>query len=88
MRTAVTRLTIVAGFIFAATSFAVALPLRIPRAPFLTTGPPNLVQPVPYLPAFFILGIALMFIAAVLYELLPDRTARQDSPEDRWRRSR
>lgn len=33
---------------------------------------------VPYAPMIFILGVVLVFLAAVVYELLPDRTSKDD----------
>lgn len=87
MRTTLTRLTIVAGVVIAASSFALALSPRLPVAPPTAVLPAVLARPIPYLPAFFILGIMLMFVAAVIYELLPDHTDRQDPPEYQLRRS-
>lgn len=86
-RTALARLIILTGFLVAATSFGLALPLRIPGVPVLGETAPGLVQPIPYLPVVFIVGIMLMFIAAAVYELLPDRTNRQDHSSTRRLRS-
>lgn len=37
---------------------------------------------VPFAPVLFILGVALVFLAALVYELLPDRRAAGSSDED------
>jgi hypothetical protein len=73
MRIVLTRLTALAGVMLAVTSFALALPVRLPGAATAFGGWPMVTRPIPYLPAVFILGIMLIFLAAVVYELLPDR---------------
>lgn len=79
MRSVAARLMIFGGFFVAATSFALALPLRLSGVSFLGETTLRVAQPVPYLPAVFILGIMLMFLAAVAYELWPDRTSPRPS---------
>ncbi|MDR7468518.1 MAG: hypothetical protein QN152_09940 [Armatimonadota bacterium] len=83
MRALLTRLTVLAGVAFAVTSFALGLRLPIPGVPQLAATPAGLPAEIPYLPAFFILGIMLMFLSAVVYELLPGN--RNASPPVRPR---
>ncbi len=68
MRIALTLLMVLAGFGLQAVSyFFLAAPLGVPSSPVYS-------EPrVPYAPALFILGVMLVFLAAVVYELLPDR---------------
>lgn len=75
MRTVLTRLTVLAGLAFAVTSFWLAVPLRLSGVTALVATPAPRGEP-PYLPAFFILGIMLVFLAAVVYELLPGEGRR------------
>lgn len=77
MRTVIARVFVAAGLAMAGLSFALALPVRLPGAAAI----PAVAAPIPYLPAVFIAGIMLVFLAAVVYELLPDR-----EPGDPWRR--
>ncbi len=70
MRTLITRTLVVVGLATATVSFALALPLRLPGA---AAGIPAVARPIPYLPAAFIAGLMLVFLAAVAYELLTDR---------------
>jgi hypothetical protein len=72
MRVLLARLTALAGVVLAVTSFALALPVRLPGTATAFGGGMALMPPVPYLPAVFILGIMLIFLAAVVYELVPD----------------
>jgi len=80
MRTTLARVTALAGLVFAATSFALALPLRIPGVAVFAVASAESGGVIPYLPAVFILGIMLMFLAAVVYELLPDRSQTPPRP--------
>jgi hypothetical protein len=73
MRVLLARLTALAGVVLAVTSFVLALPVRLPGPATAFGGWPMVTRPIPYLPAVFILGIMLIFLAAVVYELLPDR---------------
>ncbi|MDR5710231.1 MAG: hypothetical protein QN172_07050 [Armatimonadota bacterium] len=67
MRTAWAVLLVVAGFALQAVSyFFLAAPLGVP------TGPVYSNPRVPFAPAVFILGVMLVFLAAVVYELLPE----------------
>ena len=75
MRVVTARVMILAGLVFAATSFTLGLRLRIPGIPMLSSAPPQGAGEIPFLPAFFILGIMLMFLSAVVYELIPGRRA-------------
>jgi len=83
MRAFLTRLMVLAGVVFAATSFTLGLRLPIPGVPQLTAAPTGLPGEIPYLPVFFILGIMLMFLSAVVYELVP--SGRNASPPVRPR---
>ncbi len=68
MRTALTLLLVVAGFgLQMGSYFFLAAPLGLPSSPAYSD------PQVPYAPALFILGVMLVFLAAVVYELLPDR---------------
>lgn len=71
MRALYARLMVVAGAVFAASSFVLGLRLSVPWIPQLSVAPGGLPAEIPYLPVFFILGIILMFLSAVVYELLP-----------------
>lgn len=86
MRTTLTRLIIVAGVVIAASSFTLALSPRLPVLAPAAALPAALARPIPYLPAAFILGVMMMFAAALIYELLPDAADRQEPPEHRLRR--
>lgn len=60
---------VVAGFSLQIVSyFFLAAPLGLPTSPAYSD--PRL----PFAPALFILGVMLVFLAAVVYELLPERT--------------
>ncbi len=68
MRTRLVVLMIAAGFALQFVSyFLLAAPLGVPTSP--VHSDPRL----PFAPALFILGVMLVFLAAVVYELLPDR---------------
>ncbi|MFQ5933718.1 MAG: hypothetical protein ACE5KI_03650 [Dehalococcoidia bacterium] len=68
MRKTLTFLLVVGGFALQAVSyFFLAAPLGIPVNE--TFSNPR----VPFAAGIFVLGVMLVFIAAVVYELLPDR---------------
>ncbi len=68
MRTVWTVLLIVVGFLLQIVSyFFLAAPLGTPTSP--AHSEPRL----PFAPTLFILGVVLVFLAAVVYELLPER---------------
>ena len=72
MRAFLTILMIVLGFALQAVSyFFLAAPLGIPTSPAFS-------EPrVPFAPLIFIVGVMLVFLAAVVYELIPDKRAQQ-----------
>lgn len=68
MRTLWTILLVIAGFALQGVSyFFLAAPLGVPTSEAFSN------PRVPFAPALFVLGVMLVFIAAVVYELLPDR---------------
>lgn len=68
MRTTLAILMVVGGFALQAVSyFMLAAPLGTPTSPFYSN------PRVPFAPTLFIVGVMLVFIAAVVYELLPER---------------
>ncbi|MBI4497457.1 MAG: hypothetical protein HY689_06130 [Chloroflexi bacterium] len=68
MRATVTLLTLAAGLTLAAVSyFFLAAPLGLPAH----EGYSN--PRMPYAPVLFILGVVLVFLTAVVYELLPEQ---------------
>ncbi|GIX47175.1 MAG: hypothetical protein KatS3mg131_1386 [Candidatus Tectimicrobiota bacterium] len=68
MRTVLAILMVLCGFALQAVSyFFLAAPLGIPSGPEYSN--PRL----PLAPLLFILGVMLVFLAAVVYELLPER---------------
>jgi hypothetical protein len=67
-RTTVAVVMVVSGFVLQAVSYLVL------AAPFGATDGPDISNPrVEFAPLLFILGVVLVFAAAVVYELLPDR---------------
>lgn len=67
MRSTLTLLMVIGGFALQAVSyFFLAAPWGIPTSPVYSN--PH----VPFAPALFILGVMLVFLAAVVYELLPE----------------
>jgi len=71
MRTTLTILLVIAGFALSAVSyFLLAAPLGIPTSPAFSN--PRL----PFAPGLFFLGVVLVFLAAVVYELLPEGESR------------
>jgi hypothetical protein len=61
---------VVLGFALQGISYVVlAAPLGIPTSEFYSN------PRVPFAPLIFVIGVALVFLAAVVYELLPDQTA-------------
>ncbi len=68
MRITVSLLMVVLGFTLQAVSyFYLAAPIGQPTSPVYSD--PRL----PFAPLLFIVGIALVFLAAVVYELMPDK---------------
>jgi hypothetical protein len=68
MRTILALLMVIGGFVLQAVSFFLwAAPLGPPTSPVFSN--PRL----PFAPALFILGVMIVFLAAVVYELLPER---------------
>ena len=68
MRTAIAILMVLGGFALQAVSyFFLAAPLGMPTSPEYSN--PRL----PLSPLLFIIGVMLVFLAAVVYELLPER---------------
>jgi uncharacterized membrane protein len=71
MRTTVSLLMIVLGFTLQVVSyFFLAAPIGQPTSPAYSN--PRL----PFAPLLFIVGIALVFLAAVVYELMPDKKSQ------------
>lgn len=70
MRTGVVVAMVLVGFALQVLSyFFLAAPLGHPTSPVYSN------PRVPFAPAVFILGVMLVFLAAVVYELLPERTS-------------
>lgn len=73
MRRALTVCLVVLGFALQAVSYLfLAAPIGTPTS--VRFSDPR----VPFAPALFILGVILVFLAAVVYELLPDRGRRRE----------
>ncbi len=70
MRNVLTVLMVVVGFALQAISYFVL------AAPWVTTGVPSGEPRVVGAPVLFIAGVVLVFLAAVVYELLPERRGR------------
>ncbi len=71
MRKTLSLSMVVLGFALQAISyFALAAPLGTPTSP--AYADPRL----PFAPLLFIVGVALVFLAAVVYELMPDKNAK------------
>jgi dimethyl sulfoxide reductase membrane subunit len=67
-RTSVTVILVIAGFAIQAVSyFLLATPLGLPNSPAYSN--PRL----PFAPLIFIVGVIVVFLAAVVYELVPDK---------------
>ncbi len=72
MRIFLTLLMIVLGFVIQAVSyFYLAAPLGIPSSPAYSD------PRVPFAPLIFVIGVILVFLAAVVYELMPDEQAKE-----------
>jgi len=68
MRNLITIILVIVGFTLQAVSyFFLAAPLGTPTSEYFSN--PRL----PYAAALFILGVGLVFLAAVVYELLPEK---------------
>ena len=68
MRTATTIIMVIVGFVLQIASyFSFSAPLGRSTSEFFSN------PRVPFAPLIFIVGIMLVFLAAVVYELLPDR---------------
>ncbi len=71
MRRTLTLAMVIGGFALQAVSyFLLAAPLGVPVSPAYSE--PRL----PFAPALFILGVMIVFLAAVVYELLPEKDAQ------------
>ena len=71
MRMFLTLLLVVLGFALQVVSyFILAAPLGIPSSPAYSD--PRL----PFAPLLFIIGVMLVFLAAVVYELLPHKQVK------------
>lgn len=71
MRATLAMLMVVGGFALQAVSyFLLAAPWGIPTSPVYSN------PRVPFTPGLFILGVMLVFLAAVVYELLPEQGNR------------
>ena len=67
MRVLLTAAMILLGFALQAVSyFVLAAPLGIPTSPVYSE------PQVPFAPLLFILGVMMVFLSAVVYEVLPD----------------
>ena len=66
-RSRIALLMIVVGFGLLASSYFVL------AAPWVTSGVPSGEAPLLGAPALFIAGVVLVFLAAVVYEVLPER---------------
>ncbi len=70
MRRIITAAMILAGFALQATTYLLfATPIGPPESPIYSN------PRVPFAPSLFIAGVMLVFLAAVVYELLPERGA-------------
>ena len=71
MRTILAILMVIVGFALQAVSyFLLAAPIGVPTTPEFSN--PRL----EFSPLLFILGVVLVFLAAVVYELLPEKESR------------
>lgn len=71
MRKTLTAMLVVGGFLLQGVSyFVLAAPLGIPTSEAFSN------PRVPFAAALFVLGVMLVFLAAVVYELLPERRGR------------
>ncbi len=71
MRRMLTLLLVVGGFALQAVSyFVLAAPLGVPTSEAFSN------PRVPFAAALFVLGVVMVFTAAVVYELLPDEPSR------------
>lgn len=67
-RTILTLVMVTGGFALQAASyFLLAAPLGKPTSPYYSN------PRVPFAPTLFILGVMMVFLAALVYELLPDQ---------------
>ncbi len=71
MRRVLTLGLVVGGFVVQAVSYLLlAAPLGIPTSEAFSN------PRVPFAAAFFVLGVVMVFTAALVYELLPDERSR------------
>ncbi len=71
MRKTIALLMVVLGFAIQIVSyFFLAAPLGVPDSP--AYADPR----VPFAPLIFLIGVALVFLAAVVYELLPEKESK------------
>ena len=76
MRTAVSLLMVISGFVLAAVSyFFLAAPIGQPTSPAYSD--PRL----PFAPLLFIGGIALVFLAAAVYEIMPEKKSEESEAQ-------
>ncbi len=68
MRRTITLVMVVLGFAIQIVSYLfLATPLGLPSSPFYAE--PRM----PFAPLLFVAGVALVFLAAVVYEVMPER---------------
>lgn len=73
MRTVVALSWIVAGFALQGVSyFLLGAQLGVPASPAFSN------PRVPFAPLLFVLGVVLVFLTAVVYELLPEKEEREE----------
>jgi uncharacterized membrane protein YedE/YeeE len=78
MRTAVSLMMVILGFTLSAVSyFFLAAPIGQPTSPAYSD--PRL----PFAPLFFIAGIALVFLAAVAYEIMPEKKSEESEAQSK-----
>lgn len=78
MRTTISLLMVVLGFILSAVSyFFLAAPIGQPTSPAYSD--PRL----PFAPLLFIAGIALVFLAAVVYVIMPEKKIEESEVQSK-----
>ncbi len=71
MRKTVFLLTLLGGLALAIVGFLLSAPLGPATSPAISN--PRL----PFAPTIFVLGVAVLFASAVVYELFPDKSGRK-----------